>query len=34
LATIVDQNSHQVVRNVYDDATGRVTDQYDARNNL
>ena len=30
LATIVDQNGHQVVRNVYDPASGRVTDQYDA----
>ena len=29
LATIVDQNGHQVVRNVYDPTSGRVTDQYD-----
>jgi RHS repeat-associated protein len=32
LATIVDQNQHQVVRNVYDPTSGRVTDQYDALN--
>lgn len=32
LATVVDQNQHQVVRNVYDSASGRVTDQYDALN--
>jgi RHS repeat-associated protein len=29
LATIVDQNGHQVVRNVYDPTSGRVSDQYD-----